>query len=52
MRLGLRHAVQIEPRVDRIAAARETLLGTAAKRRKRRFGRCAMLREVWWLPSS
>ena len=36
MRLLLRHAVQVEARVDRLAAARDALLEPAAKRRERR----------------
>ena len=36
VRLLLRHAVQVEARVDRFAAARDALLETPAKRRERR----------------
>jgi hypothetical protein len=36
MRLGLREAMQIEPAVDGVRAARDALLQLAAERRQRR----------------
>ena len=42
MRLPLRHAVQIDARVDRLAAARDALLEPPVERReRRRFGAAA-----------